>query len=90
MDKGIYKLPWFVYIAACRDKTLYVGVTRDVDRRIREHKTYNKCRYTRFRKPLKLVCKELCEDYGFARKREREVKKFSRKKKLELVKTCSM
>ena len=85
MNKEIYNNPWSVYIAECNDKTLYVGVTKDVEQRISDHNKTNKCRYTRFRKPLILVYKELCSDYGIARKKEAQIKKFSRKKKLELA-----
>jgi len=85
MDKNIYNEPWFVYIAECRDKTLYVGTAKDVGQRISDHNSTNKCRYTRFRKPLSLAYKELCINYGAARKREAQIKKFSRKKKLELI-----
>jgi len=89
-DKTIYAKPWFVYVARCRDNTLYAGVALDVDKRLQEHNTSNKCRYTRFRKPLKLVYKERCGNYGAARRRENEIKKFSRKKKLALVALCPM
>ena len=85
VNKGIYSGPWFVYIAKCKDSTLYVGVAKDVNRRINEHNSTSKCRYTRFRKPLTLVHKEHCENYNIARKREIEIKRFSRKKKLELL-----
>ena len=85
MDKQIYDESWFLYIAECKNKTLYVGIAKNVDKRIKDHNTTNKCRYTRFRKPLILRYKELCFNYNTARKRELEVKKFSRKKKLELI-----
>lgn len=85
MDKRIYNEPWYVYIAQCRDKTLYVGVAKDANKRMQDHNNTNKCRYTRFRKPLILLYKELCENYNIARKREFEIKRFSRKKKLELT-----
>ena len=85
MDKSIYKEPWYLYVAECRDKTLYVGIARDLSKRIKEHNTSDKCRYTRFRKPLRLVYSEVCIDYNTARKRELEVKRFSRKKKLGLL-----
>ena len=85
MDKLAYDKPWFVYIAECHDKTLYVGVAKDAYKRIKDHNETNKCRYTRFRKPLKLVYKELCQNYNKARKKESEIKKFSRKKKLNLI-----
>lgn len=74
-----------MYIAECRDKTLYVGVAKDVHKRIKDHNESNKCRYTRFRKPLALIYRELCENYNSARKRESQIKKFSRKKKLALI-----
>ncbi len=85
VDKSLYNNPWFVYIAECKDGTLYVGVAKDVNKRIKDHNSTNKCRYTRFRKPLTLAYKERCENYNIARKREIEIKRFSRKKKLELV-----
>jgi len=82
---GSSKEQWYLYIAECRDKTLYVGIAKDVARRIKEHNTESRCRYTRYRKPVRLVYQELCVDYGAARERESEVKKFSRKKKLGLM-----
>ena len=85
MDKSIYNKPWFVYIAECYDKTLYAGVAIDADKRIEAHNTTNNCRYTRFRKPIKLVYKEPCLNYSIARKRESEIRRLSRKKKAELV-----
>ena len=85
MDKSIYGTPWFVYIAECRDRTLYVGIVRDVRRRVAEHNNSKKCRYTRFRKPLKLVYEERYGDYNTARKKESQIKKFSRKKKQQLI-----
>jgi putative endonuclease len=87
MDKALYTEPWYVYIAECRDKTLYVGVAKDVNKRIEEHNTTGKCRYTRFRKPLLLKYAEFCENYNIARKREIEIKRFSRKKKTDLITT---
>ena len=85
MVKTIYDMPWFTYIAECSDKTLYVGVAKDLNKRINEHNTTKKCKYTRSRKPVKLVYKESCRNYNIARKREAEIKKLGRKKKLELT-----
>jgi len=76
---------WSLYISECHDGTLYVGIAKDVKKRIKDHNTTNKCRYTKFRKPLSLLYSEPCGDYGVARKREIEVKRFSRKKKFELI-----
>ena len=85
MKKGIYNSPWFVYIAECKDKTLYTGIALDAEKRIKAHNTTNQCRYTRFRKPLKLVYKEACTNQYLALKREKEIKDFSRQKKLVLI-----
>jgi predicted GIY-YIG superfamily endonuclease len=76
---------WFVYVVECRDKTLYVGSAKDVEKRIKDHNTTNQCKYTRGRKPVKLQYKEKCRDYGAARKREAALKKLTRKDKLELI-----
>jgi len=65
---------------------LYVGVALDVHKRIKNHNTTSRCRYTRYKKPLVLVYSEICENYNVARGREAEIKRFSRKKKLELLK----
>ena len=85
MVKANYLKPWFIYIAECRDKTLYVGIAKDIAKRLKEHNSTNKCRYTRFRKPLKLIYHEKVLNYSLARKREVEIKKFSRKKKFALI-----
>jgi putative endonuclease len=85
LKKSAYNKPWFFYIAECSDKTFYTGIAKDADKRIAEHNKTNKCRYTRCRKPIKLRYKEVCRNYGIARKKEAEIRKFSREKKLALI-----
>jgi len=85
MAKSIYSKPWFVYIAECKDKTLYTGIAIDVERRIHEHSNTKKCRYTRSRQPVVLKYKKRFKDHGQAWKREAEIKKLSREEKLELI-----
>ncbi|MFH1771438.1 MAG: GIY-YIG nuclease family protein [Candidatus Omnitrophota bacterium] len=76
---------WNVYIAKCRNGELYVGISNDVNRRIKEHNTTVKCRYTRFRKPVRLLyCEQFC-DRSSALKREAEIKRWRRDKKLALI-----
>ncbi|OGW74765.1 MAG: hypothetical protein A2Z72_04955 [Omnitrophica bacterium RBG_13_46_9] len=84
-DRTIYNEPWFVYIARCRDKTLYTGIAKDAKKRITEHNTSISCRYTRGRKPVELLYEEKRLNYNKARKREAEIKRLSRKEKLELI-----
>ena len=85
MKKNIYNIPWFVYILECQDKTLYVGVTLDVAKRLKEHNTTSICKYTRIRKPLKLVYQEKCLNHHEARSRELLLKEFTREEKLDLI-----
>ena len=75
---------WFLYIIECRTAELYVGIAQDVEKRVQEHNKGRACRYTKFRTPVKLVYSEFCGEYLTARRREREVKRFSRSKKLAL------
>ena len=78
---------WYVYIVQCSDKSLYTGITVDIDRRVLEHNTSNKgAKYTRPRRPVQLVYSEAYEDRSSASKRESAIKKLSRAEKLTLLK----
>ncbi len=76
---------WFLYIIECHTSELYVGIAQDVNKRVEEHNKGHACRYTKYRKPVQLLHSEFCGDYTTARRREREVKKFSKAKKLALI-----
>ncbi len=79
-------MSYFVYIVRCSDKTLYTGITTDVDRRIEEHNSSDKgTKYTSLRRPVELVYSEASEDRSKASKREYEIKKLTKLKKLELI-----
>jgi putative endonuclease len=76
-----------VYILECSDTTLYTGITTDLQRRVNEHNNSNKgARYTKVRRPVKLVYFEECCDRSSASKREYEIKQLSRLEKLALIK----
>lgn len=75
---------WHVYIIECRDKKLYVGISKDLDKRIELHNKGLACRFTKYRKPVELIYKEKCDNKSAARKRELEIKGYTRKRKLEL------
>ena len=49
---------WFVYILRCVDGTLYTGITKDLARRCQQHNDGAASRYTRSRRPVKLVYQE--------------------------------
>ena len=74
----------------CADDTLYVGSTNNLERRVRHHNTAKSgAHYTKIRRPVVLVYSEQAETYAQARKREGELKKLSRKEKLEIIQIFS-
>jgi putative endonuclease len=76
---------YFVYIIECKDKSLYTGITTDVERRFVEHKKGKGGHYTRAKGVVKIVYKEKYKNRSSASKREFQIKKLSRKKKLGLI-----
>jgi putative endonuclease len=80
------KQDWFVYILQCSDKTLYTGVTTDIERRIEEHNTGSKgAKYTAARRPVKLVYSELLDSRSEAQQREHQIKSLTRQQKQQLI-----
>lgn len=75
----------FVYILECADGTLYTGWTTDLETRIAAHNSGGGAKYTRGRGPVRLLYSESCEDKGAALKREHQIKKLTRIKKLRLI-----
>lgn len=76
---------WFVYILRCADGTLYTGVTTDVDRRRKQHNAGTASRYTRSRRPVRVVYREAHPDRGSALRREAAIKALSRRQKMALI-----
>ena len=77
---------WWVYLLWCRDGSLYTGITNRLEARIDAHNRGKGARYTRSRRPVRLAHAERAKDKGAALRREAEVKRWSRKDKLALVK----
>jgi len=78
---------YFVYLLQCGDKSIYTGITTDVARRFEEHKNKHGGSYTRSRHAEKIVHAEKFANRSLALKREAEIKKWPRAKKLNLIKT---
>ena len=76
---------YFVYIVRCADGTLYTGLARNPEERIKVHNAGKGAKYTRSRVPVALVYVEPCESRSAALKRERELKAWSRAKKEGLI-----
>ena len=78
--------PWIAYILKCSDGSLYTGITTDLKKRLKCHNNGKASKYTRSRRPVKVVYSESFVNESSARKREAEIKQFSRQSKLELIK----
>ncbi len=78
---------WSVYIVRCDDNTLYTGVAKNVERRIEEHNQNDSlgAKYTRTRRPVRLVYTEMMITRSAACKREYELKQLSKLEKESLV-----
>lgn len=78
---------YYLYILQCADKTLYSGITVDLERRISEHNSTNLgAKYTRARRPVKLKYFKKYRNRSTASKAEASIKKLSREEKLDLIK----
>jgi putative endonuclease len=77
---------YFVYIVSCADNTFYTGYTTDLERRVDEHNhSPVGARYTKTRRPVKLIYSETCITLSEALKREIVIKKMTKKEKNTLV-----
>ena len=76
---------WSVYVARCRDGSLYTGITTDPDRRLAEHNAGSGSAYTRSRVPVSMVYVERADDRSLAQMRERAIKRLTRAQKEALV-----
>jgi len=78
---------YYLYILECADKTLYTGITVDLERRVNEHNNSKLgAKYTAARRPVKLVYSKKFRNRSTASKAESKMKKLTREEKLELVK----
>jgi putative endonuclease len=78
---------YYVYILLCSDNSLYTGSTNDVEKRFKDHLAGRGARYTKSHKPIKIVYRKKFTTKSDALKREAEIKKWSKAKKEELVRS---
>jgi len=76
-----------VYIMASKSKRLYIGVTNDIERRVFEHKNKENNCFTSKYNMNRLVYYEDTDDISYAIQREKNLKKWLRKWKIELIET---
>jgi len=81
---------YYLYILKCVDKTFYTGITIDLSRRIGEHNFSNLgAKYTRSRRPVKLIYSKKFRNRSSASKEEARIKALSKKEKSEMIKNNS-
>ena len=80
------RMSWHVYIVQCKGSKLYTGITNNLERRIRAHNNGVASRFTRSRKPVKLLYSEQYSTKPEALSREAQIKRLPREKKLQLIK----
>jgi putative endonuclease len=77
---------YHLYILVCSDNSLYTGITKNLERRIEEHNSSKLgAKYTRPRRPVRLVYSRKFRNRANASKEEFRIKALPRKKKLAII-----
>lgn len=75
----------YTYILECSDGTYYTGWTNDIKKRLLSHNAGKGGKYTRVRRPVKLVYLEIFCTKHEAMSREAKIKQLTRKEKEQLI-----
>lgn len=74
-----------VYIVECSDGSFYTGWSNNVNKRVDKHNAGKGAKYTKWRRPVKLVFRHWCYNKAYALKFERFIKQFTRAQKEDLI-----
>lgn len=77
---------YFVYILLCVDQSFYIGYSSDLKKRIKDHNNKQGSFYLKSKLPVKLVYYEKIGSKTEAIRREKQIKGWSRQKKINLIK----
>jgi len=75
----------YVYVLLCRDGSYYTGYTKDLRNRLKQHLSGKGSRYTRMKKPERIVYMERFNTRSDAMNREKEIKRLTHKEKSDLT-----
>ncbi|PCE25085.1 hypothetical protein BWP39_11205 [Paraburkholderia acidicola] len=78
-------MPWFLYLIECADGSIYTGIATDVDARFDKHVNGTGARYTRSRKPLRVLASFALADRSSALRAEYRVKQLTATEKRALA-----
>ena len=83
-------MKWKLYVLECSDGSLYTGITTDTSRRLDEHNCSTRgAKYTRSRRPVKMIWTKAFKSRSAVSKAESRFKKLSRSIKLQIISgTC--
>ena len=76
---------YYIYMVLCSDKSFYIGSTNDLVKRIKAHNEGKGAKYTKARRPVKLVYWEKYPDKSQALRREYQLKQWTREEKWLLL-----
>ena len=76
---------WCLYVLKCRNNYLYIGVTNNLERRVKEHADGKGSKFVRSWRPFEIVRVIPCKDGREARSMEYQLKKMKRSKKMEVL-----
>ena len=75
----------YVYILECKDGSYYTGAASNLEKRLCEHQNGKAAKYTRGRRPVKLLYSEYYPELGAAYRREKEIQNLTKSEKSALV-----
>lgn len=84
MDQSKH-INWCVYVLKCRGNYLYIGLTNNIDKRLKEHERGTGSKFVRSRRPFELVKTIPCKNAKEARSLEANLKRLKRSKKIEVL-----
>lgn len=76
---------YYIYILLCSDKTLYTGIAKNIEKRLKDHCEGKGSKYVRSRLPVRLIYSEEHNSKSEALKRELQIKGWKRVKKIEVL-----
>ena len=84
--KALINKAWLVYILRCKDKTLYTGITNNLEKRLIAHNRGMAAKYTRSRRPVVLSALSNPMGRADAMRLEIKIKKLAKGKKIDALK----
>jgi putative endonuclease len=79
------KSNWCVYVLKCRNNYLYIGLTNDIEKRLKDHERGTGSKFVRSHQPFELVKTIPCNNSAEARSLEANIKKLKRNRKIQVL-----